>query len=388
MNRHHDRTQAWLLAATLATATLIPALLSGCSSGRQTAPHIAADTPHNVTLTKAQQQFIRIITVEPGQYHTTLTTPAVVDFDRNHATAVLAPFSGAVTKVLVTQGQTVKEGQALALVDSPDYASAAGAYRKALLSARAADAVASNDQAMFAQQAISARENAQAQAEAASADAERATAFEKLVALHVDKNTIAAIRAGTSVASAQAVIRAPIAGTVVAKSIVPGQTIAADATPCFTIADLSTMWVVAHLFGDDISKVRTGDTAMVDAGNGIMIPGRVTRLGSVVDPDTRSVNARISVANPHGALKKQMYVTARIRSHDNDKGLLIPVSALLRDDENLPFVYVQTPGDDFERHRLTLGPRVGDRLVVRKGLHAGDKVVVDGSIFLRFIENQ
>lgn len=339
-------------------------------------------------LTKAQQRYVHIITVEPAQYHTTLTTPAVVDFDRNHATAVLAPFSGAVTKVLVTQGQTVKEGQALAQVSSPDYASAAGAYRQALLSARAADAVASNDQAMFAQQAISARENAQAQAEAASADAERATAFEKLVALHVDKNTIAAIRAGTSVASAQAVIRAPIAGTVVTKSIVAGQTIAADATPCFTIANLSTMWVVAHLFGDDISKVRSGDMAVVDAGDGIAIPGRVTRLGSVVDPDTRSVNARISVANPHDALKKQMYVTVRIRSHDNDKGLLIPVSALLRDDENLPFVYVRTPRDDFQRRRLTLGPRVGDRLVVRKGIHAGDKVVVDGSIFLRFIENQ
>ncbi|WHZ20685.1 MAG: hypothetical protein OJF55_002834 [Rhodanobacteraceae bacterium] len=362
--------------------------LSGCS-GKPPQQQQSSTTPSNVTLTREQQHSIHLYTVEPVQYRTTITTTGVVDFDHNRATDILAPFSGAVTKVLVTQGQQVKKGQALATLDSPDFASATGAYRKALLAAKAADAVAANDRELFAHQAISERENAQAQADAASADADRAAALQTLVALHVDPQTIADIRSGKPVANGQGVIRAPIAGTVVAKSIAPGQTLAAGTTPCFTIADTSKMWVMAQVFGDDATRVRDGDAATVITGDGGKpVDGTITNVGAVVDPDTRSVQARVSVDNADGALKKQMYVTVRIRSHDEHQGLLVPVSAVLRDDENLPFVYVVDADGSYARRPVTLGARVDDRYVIPEGLHAGDKVVVDGSIFLQFIQSQ
>jgi len=87
-------------------------------------------------------------------------------------------------------------------------------------------------------------------------------------------------------------------------------------------------------------------------------------------------------------LKKGMYVEVHIQSHDQHTGLLIPVAAVLRNDEDLPFVYVVTPDGSYARQPVTLGQRVGDRFVIPSGLHAGDKVVVDGGIFLRFIETQ
>ncbi|MGH8215083.1 MAG: efflux RND transporter periplasmic adaptor subunit, partial [Rhodanobacteraceae bacterium] len=209
------------------------------------------------------------------------------------------------------------------------------------------------------------------------------------VALHVDPKTIDDIRAGKPVAHGQAVIRAPIAGTVVEKSVAPGQTLAAGTTPCFTIADTSKMWVMAHVFGDDIERLRAGDPAKVMTGaGGKPIDGTVTNVGAVVDPGTRSVNARVSVDNPDGALKKQMYVTVHIRSHEQHRGLLIPDSAVLRDDENLPFVYVVEKDGGYARRSVLLGTRVGDHYVIPQGLHAGDKVVADGSIFLRFIQSQ
>ncbi|HET7931941.1 MAG TPA: efflux RND transporter periplasmic adaptor subunit, partial [Rhodanobacteraceae bacterium] len=225
-------------------------LLAACSGN---APQAAASsTPHNVTLTKEQQASIHVDTLAPVQYHTSIAATGVVDFDHNRANDLLAPFSGSVTRVLVTLGQHVAKGQPLAEVASPDFAAAAGAYRQTVLAAKAADAVASNDRALFAQQAISARENAQAQADAASADANRDAALQALVALHMNSQTIAAIRDGKPAASGQGVIHAPIAGTVVARSIAPGQTLAAGSTPCFTIADTSTMWVLANVFGDDV----------------------------------------------------------------------------------------------------------------------------------------
>ncbi|HKT41998.1 MAG TPA: efflux RND transporter periplasmic adaptor subunit [Rhodanobacteraceae bacterium] len=362
-------------------------MLAGCS-GKPPQPESSA-TPHNVTLTKAQQGSIRTYTVAPTQYHTTITTTGVVDFDRNHATDILAPFSGAVTKVLVTQGQHVARGQALAEVASSDFAAAAGAYRQSVLAAKAADAVASNDRDLFAHQAISQRENAQAQADAATADANRDAALQALVALHMDPRTIAAIRDGKPVAGGQGVIRAPIAGTLVAKSIAPGQTLAVGTTPCFTIADTATMWVMANVFGDDAAHVRDGDAASIVAGDGGKpIEGTVTNVGAVVDPDTRSVAARVRVDNAGGALRKQMYVTVHIRSHEAHDGLLVPVSAVLRDDENLPFVYAVDADGSYARRSISLGARVGDRYVVPEGLCPGDKVVVDGSIFLQFIQSQ
>jgi cobalt-zinc-cadmium efflux system membrane fusion protein len=363
------------------------AVLAGCS--RKPVAQSSSDTPRNVTLTKAQQQSIHIVTVEPSQYRTTITTTGVVDFDRNRATDILAPFSGAVTRVLVTLGAKVTKGQALAEVASPDFAAAAGAYRKAVLAAQAADAVASNDRDLYRHQAISQRENAQAQADAASADADRAAALQALVALHMDPQMIAAIRDRKQIAGGQGVIRAPIAGTVVAKSIAPGQALAAGTTPCFTIADTSRMWVMSHVFGDDVTRVRRGDAATIVTGDGGKpIAGTVTNVGAVVDPDTRSVNARVRADNPGGALKRQMYVTVNLQSHDARKGLLLPVSAVLRDDEDLPFVYVVAADGSYARRPVALGTRVGDSYVIPEGLHPGDKVVVDGSIFLQFIQSQ
>lgn len=362
--------------------------LAGCSAGTpDDSPR--ESTAQNVTLAAAQRASIHLLTVEASSYHTSITTAGVVEFDQNRSTPVLAPFSGPVTRVLVNLGDHVTTGQALAMVSSPDFTTAVGAYRKALITAAAADDVASNDRFLYAHQAISQRENAEAQATAVGADSDRTAALQGLVALHVDSKTIAAIRTGQPLALGQGVIRAPIAGTVVEKSIAPGQTLAAGTSPCFTIANTSSMWVMAQVFGADITRVHVGDAATLSTGDGgAELTGAVTNIGAVIDPDTRSVSARVQVANADGVLKRQMYVQVRIQSREPQQGLLIPVSAVLRNDENLPFVYVLAADGSYARRAVALGPRVNDRVVIPQGLHTGDKVVVDGSIFLDFIETQ
>lgn len=387
MNMKNRNRSTLVFARLPAIAVLVGALaLGACSSGKD---QQQVSTPHDVTLTAAQQQNIHLYTVEAAEYHTTVDTTGIVDFDRNRSTPVLAPFSGPVAKLLVTQGETVKKGQALATVDSPDFAAAAGAYRKALAVAQAADQLAATDRDLYAHHALSRRENAQAQSDAVGADSDRDAALQALLALHADPETVADIRDGKSVNYALGVIRAPLAGTVVEKSIQPGQLLEAGTTPCFTVADLSRVWVMAQIFDSDLGSVRAGDTVEVESGTGTkLLPGTVTNVAAEVDPNTQAVLARVVVDNPGELLKKQMYVGVHIRSAEARSGLLVPVAAVLRDDENLPFVYVADASGGYARRSVDLGYRDGDRVLVTDGLHAGDKVVVDGAIFLRFIETQ
>ena len=369
-----------------ATMLALAGLLAGC--GSQTSAPPAGDTPHNPTLTAAQRQHITLDTVALAPFHKAVEATGVVDFDNDQATSVLAPFSGPVTQLLVSAGQHVAKGQPLARVDSPDFAAAVGAYGKALVVARNARRLADADRDLSEHEGLPRRELEQAQADAASADADRDAALQALLALGADAPTIKAIQAGQPLSRIQAVIRAPVAGTVAEKLITPGQLLQAGSTACFTVADLSRMWVMAQVAPSEAGGVAVGDHVTIDAGGTGALQGRVDNIGAVVDPDTRAVPVRVLVENASGRLKKQMYVRVRIQSARTERGLLVPVSAVLRDEQNLPFVYVARPDGSFARRGVALGDRAGDLYQVSGGLHAGDRVVAQGGLFVQFMQNQ
>jgi cobalt-zinc-cadmium efflux system membrane fusion protein len=363
--------------------------LPGCSSRNDNEPQPAAVTASNVTLTPAQRQNIHLYTVAPSKFHRTIETTGVVDFDNDQATGVLAPFSGPVTRVLVSLGDHVKAGQPLAAVDSPDFAATIGSYRKALASARTARRLADLDKDLYEHRGVAQREAEQAQTDAANAEADRDAALQALVSLKVPSQTINDIQAGRPTARPEGLIRSPIAGTVAEKLITPGQLLQAGTTPCFTVADLSRVWVLAQIFGPDLASVSVGDSARVVTGVGANeFTGTVDNIAALVDPDTRSVVTRVVVENPGDFLKKQMYVRVLIQASRESAGLLIPNSAILRDDENLPFVYVAASEGGFARQRVTLGFRTGDQQEIGTGLEAGNQVVVEGGLFLQFMQTQ
>jgi cobalt-zinc-cadmium efflux system membrane fusion protein len=360
---------------------------SGCTSGVDNNPQSATAT--NVRLTAAQRQHIQLYTVAPSRFRRTVETTGAVDFDNDQATSVLAPFSGPVSRLLVSQGDEVGKGDPLAMVDSPDFATAISTYQKALATARTNRRLADLDKDLVQHNGVSQREYEQAQTDAVNAEADRDAALRALVSLNVPPEAIAAIQQGRPVAHPAGIIRSPVAGTVVEKLITPGQLLEAGTTPCFTVANLSRVWVMAQLFGSDLSVVNVGDPADVvtgiDANN---FTGKVDKISALVNPDTRAVAVRVVVENPSHFLRKQMYVRVLIHSRYESSGLLIPVSAVLRDDENLPFVYLAQSDGSFARRQITLGYRVGDRYEVPAGLRAGDQMVVSGGIFVQFMQNQ
>jgi membrane fusion protein, heavy metal efflux system len=378
------------LARVLTAAMTAAALsLGGCSPKAADGPPAAPGSASAVTLTPAQRQSIRLYTVKAATYRRTIDTSGAVDFDNDQATSVLAPFSGPVTRLLVPLGAHVEAGAALAVVDSPDFATAVGAYRKALSTATTARRLADLDKDLLAHHGVAQREADQAETDAVSAEADRDAARQGLVALKVPGETIKDIEAGRPVPRLEGVIRAPIAGTVAERLISPGQLLEAGTTPCFTVADLSRVWILAQVFGADLASVSVGDSAEVATGVGAnTVSGTVDNIAALVDPNTRATAVRVVVRNPGELLKKQMYVRVLLKARRESKGPLVPVSAMLRDDENLPFVYLAQPDGSFARRRVTLGYRTDDQYDIPAGLQAGDQVVVDGGIFVQFMQNQ
>jgi membrane fusion protein, heavy metal efflux system len=358
-------------------------LIAGCGQKSSPAPPQGV----NVTLTPAQRARIQLYTVQQGQYRREVDTNGTVDFDNNQATQVLAPFGGMVSRLIVEQGAKVKKGEALVAVLSPDFSAAVSAYRKALVNAKTLRKLADLDKDLLAHQGVSQKEADQAESDAAGAEADRDAALLALRALNVDPQVIADTQAGKPTARVEALIRSPLPGTVVEKLVSPGQTLQADTTPVFTVADLSKVWVMAHVFDSDIGSIHQGDLAQV-SGTGRILSGAVDNVGAEVDANTRSVAVRVVVDNPGDLLKRQMYVQVKILSRRQENGLLVPVSAILRDEENLPFVYVTQPDSSFARRHVTLGYRGGDRYDIPEGLKAGQQVVADGGIFVQFMQQQ
>src|SRR3569623_416016 len=358
-------------------------LFGGCSGKNEaraaadsTSAKKAAPGVTSTTLTPDQLEHLKIAPVSTVAFRPEVQTTGTVAVDGDLSTQVLAPSSGPVMRILVQPGAWVKRGDALAMVSSPDFASAVSDFRKAQATAVQTRRVATLDSALCKNDAIARRDMEQAQTDAVSAEADRDAALEALQALGVDAGPLALLRENKPVATVQGVIRAPIEGTVVEKLVNPGQLLQAGTTPTFTIADLSTVWVMASVFEADLASVSRGDK--VDVGTEAAprpLPGTVDYIEALVDPATKATQVRVVVPNTGRILKRDMYVTATIHSSKEKHGILLPVSAVLRDENNLPFVFVQQPGGGFERRRVTLGSRVNDKYEISAGLQEGERVI-------------
>lgn len=364
-------------------------LAAGCARSAESPAVAAHGTSDRVVVDSAQRSRFRIERADTVSFYPTIRTTGSVAFSADHSTQVLAPVSGPIIRILVTPGTHVTQGEALAVVSSPDFAAAVAEYRKAVAGARNAQRIADLDAQLFQNDALARRELEQAQTDAASAEADRDAALDQLRALGVDSLTLVAIQANRTVYAAQGVIRAPISGTVVERMVTPGQLVQAGATPCFTIADLSVMWVMANVFERDIRGVHRGARAVVTTeASPDTLPGVVDYVAAIVDPASKATGVRLLVPNRPEVLKRDMLVQVTIRSVSPRTGIMVPVAAVLRDDENLPFLFVARDDGSFARRRIELGGRVGDRYEVTGGLTVGERIVVDGSLFLLGAGNQ
>jgi cobalt-zinc-cadmium efflux system membrane fusion protein len=370
-------------AAFAVSSWILPILLvAGCS--RSPDPDhttTASDSTGVITLPADQVARIHVTPVTDTTFHLTVTTTGTVAFNGDQSTQVLAPISGPVQRVLAEPGTHVARGQPLAVVSSPDFAAAVADFRKAQAEAQNARRIADLDEQLFKNDAIARRDMEQAQTDAISAEADLEAARQALLALGADSTDLSTLEAGKLIDAKGSVIRSPLEGTLVEKLITPGQLLTAGETACFTVADVSRMWVLGNVFESDLANVDRRDSVDVtsNAYPGVTFRGQIDYVADLIDPDTRATSVRVTVPNPDHRLRQGMYV---------DVAIQVPVSAVERDEDNQPFVFVGLGNNRFQRRTVTLGERVGDAYHITDGLSPGDQVVAEGELFLQFALTQ
>jgi membrane fusion protein, heavy metal efflux system len=180
-------------------------------------------------------------------------------------------------------------------------------------------------------------------------------------------------------------VKAPIGGVVVEQDVAAGQLIQPGSTQCFMISDLSTVWVLVNIYQKDLPFVHAGDQVEIQTdAYPEVFHGRIAYVAASLDPNTRTLQARIETNNPGEKLKKDMYVVATVNAGAIQKAIALPDASVLRDNENQPFVYAATSDNQFGRRTVTLGESLNGQTQITSGLKAGDRVVGNGSLFLQF----
>ena len=372
------------------TALAFAIVLTACSSKDRerankmtsfSATAASSSIPQLFTIPEDQMSHVQVVTVQPTKLNRTLRLTGAVAYNAFKTTPVITQVGGPVSRILVVPGQKVSVGQPMLEVSSPDYSQLLDAYLKAADSYRLADKNYTREKDLYDHHAVAQRDLEQAESSRNQAQADLNTAEQGMKILGI-KNPADLAKSSSS---AQIPVLAPIGGEVVERLVSPGQVVQAGQTQAFTISDLSTVWVLANVYQADLASVRSGDDVSVqtDAYPGTF-HGRISYVSPALDPNTRTLQARIVVDNPGEKLKRDMYCTVTVSAGSVANAIAVPDSSILRDDNNQPFVYVLIGANQFGRRDVEIGQSENGQTQILKGISVGDRVVGDGSLFLQF----
>lgn len=305
-----------------------------------------------------------------------ITVTATITADQNKLAHIAPRVAGKLTRVLVDLGDKVKAGQSLALIDSIEVGEAQSSYAQATSEHDLAVAGMERAQKLFAEQIIPQKDYLRARADVEKTKAVLRAADEKRHALGLAGQ--GAQGAGRSVFP----VSAPFPGTVIEKQAVVGELAQPDKS-LFSVADLSRVWIETNLYEKDLGAVRTGApaTITVAAYPGKVFKGKVSYISSVMDKESRTIHARVELANPDGLLKLGMFATASIAAQGTEKALLLPDDAVVLI-QGQPTAFVLEEGG-YEARAVSLGEKLHGKVILKNGIEAGEKVVTSGAYALK-----
>lgn len=362
-------------------AGLILALAGCAGAGPESESHRNSGNAALFTIPADQSAHVQVLTIAPVNLTRTLRLTGNVAYDSFQTTPVITQVSGPVSRILVAPGQLVQRNQPLLYVSSPDYSQLRSNYLKAKDAYALAKKFYARAKDLYDHHAIAEQDLEQAESTEVQALGDLNSSEAALRVLGIsDPNALL-----NAPPSFEAAVRAPIDGQVVEQDVAVGQLLQPGATQCFVISNMNTVWVLVNVYQKDLPYVHVGDpvTIQTDSYPGVF-HGRISYLAAALDPNTRTLQARIETSNPGQKLKKDMYVTASVDAGTIQNAIAVPDSAVLRDAENQPFVYMQMSGDQFGRRSITVGESSQGKTEVTAGLKAGDRIIGDGSLFLQF----
>jgi membrane fusion protein, heavy metal efflux system len=363
--------------------------LAGCGGAGENANKMtsfsttetAASRAELFTLPADQMSHIQIYTVVQAPLERVLRFSGAVAYNAYTTTPVITQVGGPVSRIVVTPGEHVTAGQPLLYVASPDYSLTRSTYIKARDAFQLADRFYKRAQDLYAHQAIAQADLEQAESNRTQAEADLQSSEQAIRVLGIP-NPESVV---TAPPAAELPLLAPLAGEIVERLCSPGELLQAGGTQCFTLSDMNSVWVLVNVYQNDIAFVHVGEDVTIDNETYPgAIRGKIQYVAPSLDPTTRTLPARIEASNPGERLKKDMYVTAEVRAGTIPNALAAPDASILRDTENMPYVYLQTGSNQFARRMVTIGDTKNGKTQILSGLQAGDKIVGDGSLFLQF----
>ena len=324
---------------------------------------LAADAP--------QWKVLRLAPVRAGAVHWSNALPARVKIDETLASRVGSPLAGRVTQVFVELGQTVKTGDPLFAVASPDIAGMRAEREKAAVDLELARVRLDRTKAMVAARAVAQKDEQEADGQVRQATLSLRLTQSKLSSLKVSGR-----------ADNEFIVPSPRDGVVVEKNVLPSQQIASEPS-LVGIADLSAVWVVADIFEADAIGIHEGTAAKIESPSlpGLELEAVVEMVSAVVDPARHTVPVRVCVPNPDHRLKPNIFAEMRFSVSPPEGSGEVAASALLTDGAK-QFVYVQTPDGRFVRRDVIAGSVREGTAPILKGLAPGEIIVEEGAILL------
>jgi cobalt-zinc-cadmium efflux system membrane fusion protein len=367
--------------AALTLALLAALLVTGC--GPEPTPTAAATAKPDPTLVSVNAEMAGNFKAQPLQRQAVETVQEItgrIEANDQLVTRIGASVTGRVTEVLAEVGARVQAGQVLARVTSPELTQAQLAYLRAHSATSLAERAVERAHQLIQADVIGSAELQRREAELAMARAELRAAADQLRLLGLPEPMVERLRESGQLA-AFAGISATRAGVVIERKVSQGQ-VAQPGDPLFTVADLSTVWVVGALPEQAAGSVQLGQPVevTVPALGQRKFSGKVVFVSDTIQPDTRTVTVRTQVDNASRELKPQMLATLRI-SGPAVQQLAVPQDAVVRESDR-DHVFVQVAPGQFRLTPVELGSASSGLRPLLKGPAQGTPVVVDGAFHL------
>ncbi len=310
---------------------------------------------------------------DPPEARWTDPIPARIVFDESRTSRVGAPLAGRVSAVLADRGAAVKKGAPLYVVSSPSVADLQSAEKLAEVELEVAKKNFDRTKTAVENEVLPGKELVAAKQKLDEAE----------LALKLAQQKRASLKVAGAGDNASFTVTAPRDGVVVEKQVAIGQTVSPDSGSLMAIADLSSVWIVANIFGSHVASLAPGVKARVVVGNGMDGGDReamIDQVSAVVDPERHGVPIRIRLDNPDGTLRPNAYVQVRLFDPTPTVAML-PASAVMSDGQK-SFVYVEAPAGTFKRRDVEVGSVINGRVPVTAGIALTDKIAVQGAILL------
>jgi cobalt-zinc-cadmium efflux system membrane fusion protein len=387
MIRHFPSQRYFIAQIVLASGACFAIALSGCQSkeaGDGAPPParvIEVSDMNLITIDKNDVAKFPLTVAGQIEAPSELKATGTVFPDISREVPVISIANGRVVDIKTRLDDNVKKGQLLFSVQSSDVTNAFDAYMKAVNDEQLANKADMRAQDLFAHGAISQAMVDQADDSEKDAKADLVAAEEQLKVLGVDKNHPSPI----------VNVYAPISGVIIGQNVTnaaaAGVTLSGSAT-AFTIADLSSVWILCDVYENDIPKLQLGQDARIklDPYPDRPLTGRVSDIGPVLDPSIRTAKVRIQVSNP-GILRLGMFVTATFSSRKKVTYTVVPAEAVLHLHDR-DWVYLPAGGNQFRRTEVRAGNMLEDnRQEILSGVDPGQKVVTN-ALLLETARNQ